>query len=53
MTDKLNIRFVKVSGASYLRLEDVVRYLTELASTEDTDVRERFKLAAENLKDLT
>lgn len=44
-----SMRFVKVSGAMYLRVEDVASFIQEIASGEETDVRNRMKEAADNL----
>lgn len=48
-TEKCNIRFKTVHGVRYLRAEDVAKFIAELASTEETDVRNRFNEAAFNL----
>lgn len=47
--DNLNIRYVCVREVSYLRAEDVIEYLRECGSGEETDVRNRFKKAANSM----
>lgn len=37
------VRYVKVKGVKYLRLEDVVRMIREIGETEEVDVRNRFE----------
>lgn len=44
--DKFDLRFVNVKGQSYVRVEDMVAYLREIAGSEATDVRKRFESAA-------
>ncbi len=45
-------RFVALkSGAKYIRAEDVVDYLREIAATEPTDSRNRLEQAAKNIED--
>lgn len=46
------MRFVTVKNVRYVRIEDVVEYIREMAATEDADVRERFEKAAMNLEEL-
>lgn len=48
----MDIRSVKVKGNIYLRKEDVVAYLQEMAATEETDTRNRILTAAENLSEV-
>lgn len=48
-TPKVNIRHVHVNGATYLRMEDVVSFIREIAGAEETDVRNRLNEAANNL----
>lgn len=45
----MNVRYVVVKGEKYLRAEDVANYLRELASTEETDTRNRLCAAAQSL----
>ena len=45
-----NIRHVNIKGITYLRAEDVVSYIQEIAATEETDVRNRLNEAANNLR---
>jgi hypothetical protein len=40
------------NGHLYLRLEDVVEFLLEIAASEETDVRWRIEQAAENIRKL-
>lgn len=47
---KVQIRMISANGATYLRQEDVVTYIQEIATTEETDVRNRLLQAANNLK---
>src|SRR5690606_17589324 len=46
---KVEIRMVSANGATYLRQEDVVAYIREIAASEETDVRNRLLQAANNL----
>lgn len=43
------IRFLTFKNVIYLRKEDVVGYIQELAATEETDIRNRYMEAARNL----
>jgi hypothetical protein len=43
------LRFVEVRGTRYIRAEDVAEYIRELGETEETDVRRRLSLAADNI----
>jgi uncharacterized Fe-S cluster-containing radical SAM superfamily protein len=47
--NEVPVRFVNVRGAVYLRAEDVVMYLQEMAAAEETDTRNRIRGAAEIL----
>lgn len=47
--DKFNIRFIKNNNKIYLLAEDVASFIKEIASTEETDVRNRLNEAASNL----
>lgn len=47
---QLNIRFVFTNNAKYLRQEDVIKFILELSSGEEVDVRKRLEEAAESLK---
>jgi hypothetical protein len=46
---KANIRFVTYKGTKYLRIDDVINYILELSSGEETDVRQRIESAAKEL----
>ena len=46
---KFQMRHVLANGTTYLRLEDVVTYIQQIAATEETDVRNRLNEAASNL----
>lgn len=48
-SDQKNVRFITYQGNIYLRKEDIIEYIRELGSTEETDVRERLLQAALNL----
>jgi len=43
----MNIRHVVIKKAVYLRVEDVAEYIRELGGSEETDVRNRLKKAAD------
>ena len=45
--EKINIRHIRTNGAVYMRSEDVAAYIRALGETEETDVRERLKKAAD------
>lgn len=47
--DNFPMRFILKYPSLYIRKEDVVNYILELASTEETDVRIRLEEAAANL----
>lgn len=42
--------YVNVAGHIYVRLEDIITYMKEIASTEETDVRNRLNEAADKMK---
>lgn len=42
-------RCVEVRGVRYLRVDDVIAFLRELGSTEETDVRNRLDEAARRI----
>lgn len=42
----VDIRTVQINGVSYVRTEDVAKYLRELGAAEVTDVRNRVEAAA-------
>ncbi len=44
-----NVRFVVLHGACYMRTEDVANFIRDVASGEDTDVRNRLDQAAASL----
>lgn len=46
---RVHIRCVNIRGRVFLLAEDVAKYMRELASSEETDVRERLNEAADNL----
>lgn len=48
----IQIRSVTVRNVKYLRCEDVVEFIRDLASTEETDVRNRLEQMAYNLAEL-
>lgn len=41
---------IEVKGNTYLRQEDVVAYIREIAGAEETDVRNRLLQAANNIQ---
>lgn len=43
------MRIVRSNGAVYLRAEDVARFIEDMASQEETDVRNRLKEGACNI----
>ena len=45
-----NIRYIKANQNLYLKIDDVIDYLIELGSGEETDVRNRIYQAAEFIK---
>lgn len=48
--EAVKMRFVTIKGVKYLRIEDVVNFIREMAGAEEeTDVRNRFNEAASNL----
>lgn len=49
MKEKVDIRFVKANGTVYLLAEDVANYIRNIASGEETDVRNRMNEAANNI----
>jgi len=48
--DTRNMRYVTVHGTVYFRAEDVISYIMDIASTEETDVKNRFELAAKKIQ---
>lgn len=52
MSNKIEIHTLKRNSKIYLLLEDVIEYISEIAGTEDTDVRNRFTQACFNLLSL-
>jgi hypothetical protein len=44
------MRFIITNNSAYLKCEDVVNYIKLIASTEETDVRNRLTEAADNLQ---
>lgn len=48
-----DIRFVTVKKVTYLCKEDVVDYIRDLAGSEETDVRNRLIIAAQNLSEVS
>lgn len=49
MAGQTQIRNVCIRGVVYARVEDVVEIIKEVASAEETDVRNRFNELADNL----
>lgn len=47
---KVQVRCIEVKGNTYLRQEDVVAYIREIAGAEETDVRNRLLQAANNIQ---
>lgn len=45
-------RVVEVKGSRYARIEDVVEYVRDMAAAEETDVRDRFNAAADEIAKL-
>ena len=51
--EDMDMRIIRPkNGHLYLRLEDVVEFLLEIAASEETDVRWRIEQAAENIRKL-
>lgn len=48
--DVISIRSIRYKNSEYLRLEDVAAFLNQLASSEETDTRNRLCMAALNLQ---
>ena len=46
----MNVRTVTVRGVKYIRMEDAAELVLEVASTEETDVRNRLTELAYNLR---
>lgn len=46
---KTAIRYISVKATAYLRAEDIVEYLREIANSEETDTRNRLMDAANSL----
>lgn len=42
----MKLRIVKANAAAYIRLDDVINVLLELAATEETDTRNRLEQLA-------
>jgi hypothetical protein len=49
VNEKVDIRYVKANGTTYLRAEDVATYIRNIAGGEETDVRNRMNEAANNI----
>lgn len=45
--DRVFVRFIRAEGEKYLRQEDVVLFIRNLAVGEETDVRNRINQGAE------
>jgi hypothetical protein len=45
-------RFIKANGNVYIRKEDVIRYLQEIASTQENDTRDSIINAANEVRKL-
>jgi|688.fasta_scaffold35311_8 hypothetical protein len=52
MTEQIQFRFLKKNDSIYIRKEDVINYLLEIAATEEIDVRNRLNQAASNINKL-
>lgn len=48
----MNMHKVTIKNVTYVRVEDVVEYLRDLAATEETDTRDRLEQAAYNMSQL-
>ncbi len=49
---KFTMRFVKSGDLIYIREEDVIRYVVEVVSAEETDVRNCLEESAENIGEI-
>lgn len=45
-------RFIRKDSIVYIRKEDIIKYLSEMAATEETDVRTRIEEAIGNISKL-
>ena len=52
MAAKFKFHVLHSGDRTFVLLDDVMKFLTELGSTEDTDVRDRLEQAVNNLKPL-
>jgi hypothetical protein len=52
MTEQIQFRFLKKNDSIYIRKEDVINYLLEIAAAEETDVLNRLNQAASNINQL-
>jgi len=48
--DRIEIRCVEIKGNVYLRKEDVITLIREVAGSEETDVRNRLEELARNVE---
>ena len=48
--DQSQIRLIRANNNLYLRKEDVVEYIRNMAATEETDCRNRLEEAAANIQ---
>lgn len=48
--NETQMRFIKANEAVYIRKEDIIKYLLEIAGSEDTDTRNRLEAAASNVE---
>ncbi len=49
MSESALMRFVNIKGSIYIRKEDIVEFIREIAGAEETDVRNRLNEAATNI----
>lgn len=45
-----NVKIIKINDRTYLRINDVVELLNNLASSEETDTRNRINELASNIQ---
>jgi N-acyl-L-homoserine lactone synthetase len=50
--EQATMRFIRLNEKLYIRKEDVIAYMLEIASTEETDVRLRIEQACANIQKL-
>lgn len=49
MSDEIKMRWVTSAGKAYIRAGDMVSYLVQYASTEETDSRDRLHVLCDNI----